>query len=83
MQDAVLRTCANRLKTFQQSVQSSNLTAKIATDLLNRVTIWPDGRMEIELNYLDEIALAFERENSFPLVQKDLGALPSTSKKSF
>ena len=37
------------------------LTAEIATDLLNRVTIWPDGRMEIELNYLDEIALTSER----------------------
>lgn len=37
------------------------LTAEIAADLLNRVTIWPDGRLEIELNYLDEIALTSER----------------------
>ena len=68
---------------YRNLTELDNLTAEIATDLLNRVTIWPDGRMEVELNYLDEIALAFERENSFPLVQKDLGALPLTSKKSF
>ena len=39
----------------------NNLTAEIAANLLNRVTIWPDGRMEVELNYLDEIALSLNR----------------------
>ena len=36
-----------------------NLSAEIAADLLDRVTIWPDGRLEIKLNYLDEIALVY------------------------
>ena len=38
-----------------------NLTAEISADLLSRVTIWLDGRMEVELNYLDEIELAFDK----------------------
>lgn len=34
------------------------LTAEIASDLLDRVTIWPDGGLEIALNYLDDIPFA-------------------------
>ena len=47
---------------YRDLSELDNLTAEIAADLLNRVTIWPDGRMEVELNYLDEIALAFDGE---------------------
>ena len=32
------------------------LTTEIAADLLDRITIWQDGRVEISLNYLDDIA---------------------------
>lgn len=46
---------------YKDLSELNNLTAEIAANLLNRVTIWPDGRMEVELNYLDEIALAFDR----------------------
>ena len=35
-----------------------NPSAEIVADLLNRVTIWSDSRMEVDLNYFDEIALA-------------------------
>ena len=46
---------------YQSLTELDSLTAEISTDLLDRVTIWPDGRMEVELNYLDEIGLAFDR----------------------
>lgn len=39
------------------------LTADISSDLLDRVTIWPDGRLEITLNYLDESPLMFDRKS--------------------
>lgn len=41
-----------------------NLTSEIAADLLSRVTIWPDGGMEIQLNYLDDIPVICNRDNS-------------------
>ena len=31
------------------------LTAELSADLLHSVKIWPDGRVNVELNYLDEI----------------------------
>lgn len=31
------------------------LTTELSTDLLSSVKIWPDGRVNVELNYLDEI----------------------------
>ena len=46
---------------YRNFTELDNLTAEVAADLLNRVTIWPDGRMEVELNYRDEIELAFDR----------------------
>ena len=46
---------------YRNLAELDNLTAEISADLLNRVTIWPDGRMKVELNYLDEIELAFDR----------------------
>ncbi len=39
------------------------LTSEIAADLLNRVTIWPDGRLEISLNYLDGYLSTFENKS--------------------
>lgn len=37
------------------------LSTEIAADLLDRVTIWPDGGLEITLNYLDEIPFALHQ----------------------
>ena len=37
------------------------LTAELAADLLRFVKIWPDGRVNVELNYLDEIPHAVVR----------------------
>ena len=48
------------------------LTAEISSDLLDRVTIWPDGRLEITLNYLDES----------PFILDDKGAYHNGSEKS-
>lgn len=31
------------------------LTEELSADLLHSVKIWPDGRVNVELNYLDEI----------------------------
>lgn len=43
-----------------------SLTAEAASDLLDRVTIWPGGRLDISLNYLDDIprVLAVEHDNT-------------------
>lgn len=49
------------VKKYKGLADLDNLTAEIAADLLDRVTIWPDGRVEIELNYLDEITSSIER----------------------
>ena len=43
---------------YRDLSELDNLTAEIVADLLNRVTIWSDSRMEVDLNYFDEIALA-------------------------
>lgn len=40
---------------YQDHTALECLTEDIATDLLRRVTIWPNRRIEISLNYLDEI----------------------------
>ena len=37
------------------------LTAELAADLLRFIKIWPDGRVNVELNYLDEIPHAVVR----------------------
>ena len=52
---------------YRSLTELDNLTAEISADLLNRVTIWPDGRIEVELNYLDEIALTLDRGIFLPL----------------
>lgn len=38
------------------------LTTELSTDLLRSVKIWPDGRVNVELNYLDEIPHAVSRK---------------------
>ena len=38
------------------------LTAELSADLLHSVKIWPDGRVNVELNYLDEIPHAVVRD---------------------
>ena len=37
------------------------LTAELSADLLRSVKIWPDGRVNVELNYMDEIPHAITR----------------------
>ena len=37
-------------------MESDKLTSEIAADLLERMTVWPDDRPNISLNYLDELA---------------------------
>lgn len=41
---------------YQGYAELDKLTTEIAADLLDRITIWQDGRVEISLNYLDDIA---------------------------
>ena len=38
------------------------LTAELSADLLRSVKIWPDGRIHVELNYLDEIPYVAARK---------------------
>lgn len=52
---------------YQDHTALENLTEDIAADLLHRVTIWPNRRIEISLNYLDEIPSAI-----VPKVQIDV-----------
>ena len=40
------------------------LTSEIAADLLDRVTIWPDGGLDIKLRYLDEIPSALNTNDA-------------------
>jgi DNA invertase Pin-like site-specific DNA recombinase len=42
------------IESYGKYTQLDELTSEIAIDLLERVTIWPDGRLDISLNYLDE-----------------------------
>ena len=39
---------------YGKYTELDELTNEIASDLLKRVTIWPDGRLDISLNYVDE-----------------------------
>ena len=39
---------------YGKYTELDELTSEIAADLLECVTIWPDGRLDISLNYLDE-----------------------------
>jgi hypothetical protein len=42
------------VESYGKYTELDELTSVIAFDLLERVTIWPDGRLDIFLNYLDE-----------------------------
>lgn len=42
------------VESYGKYTELDELTSEIAIDLLERVTIWPDGRLDISLNYLDE-----------------------------
>ena len=42
------------VESYGKYTELDALTSEIASDLLERVTIWPDGRLDISLNYLDE-----------------------------
>lgn len=42
------------VESYGKYTELDKLTNEIASDLLERVTIWPDGRLDISLNYLDE-----------------------------
>ena len=39
---------------YEKYAELDELTSEIASDLLERVTIWPDSKLDIALNYLDE-----------------------------
>lgn len=56
---AALRELESAHSTFVEKYQSyidlDCLTAEVASELLDRVTIWPGGRLDISLNYLDVI----------------------------
>lgn len=47
------------IEKYQGHTELENLTEDIAADLLHRVTVWPRKRVEISLNYLDEIPSVF------------------------
>ena len=40
------------------------LTTELSADLLRSVKIWPDGRVNVELNYMDETPHAVARKLS-------------------
>lgn len=42
------------VESYGKYTELDELTNEIASDLLERVTLWPDGRLDISLNYLDE-----------------------------
>ena len=42
------------VESYGKYSELNELTSEITSDLLERVTIWPDGRLDISLNYLDE-----------------------------
>ena len=51
------------------------LTAELSADLLQRIVIWPDGRIDIALNYLDVIPSQVEHERLTRL--KEIGGMRS------
>lgn len=58
-----LWTGTNRfVKKYEGLTEMDKLTTELSTDLLHAVKIWPDGRVEVELNYMDEIPRVVERE---------------------
>ncbi|NCC66827.1 MAG: hypothetical protein EOM14_01345 [Clostridia bacterium] len=52
------------LESYGKYTELDELTSEIAIDLLERVTIWPDGRLDISLSYLDEYPTPVDTENA-------------------
>ena len=58
-----LWTGTNRfVEKYEGLTEMDRLTTELSADLLHAVKIWPDGRVEVELNYMDEIPHVVERE---------------------
>ena len=49
------------IEKYEGLTNLDKLTAELAADLLRSVKVWPDGRVNVELNYLDEIPHAVVR----------------------
>ena len=49
------------IEKYEGLTNLDKLTAELSADLLRSVKIWPDGRVNVELNYLDEIPTAVAR----------------------
>lgn len=47
---------------YEGLMNLDKLTTELSADLLRSVKIWPDGRVNVELNYLDEIPHAVSRK---------------------
>ena len=47
---------------YGKTLNLDKLTTELSADLLRSVKIWPDGRVNVELNYLDEIPHAVSRK---------------------
>lgn len=65
----LLRTRHKSGETYYWVLYSSyseldGMTSEIAADLLDRVTIWPDGGLDIKLRYLDEIPSALNTNDA-------------------
>jgi len=60
---------------YSRCSELDTLTREISSDLLDRVTIWPDGRLEITLNYLDESPLMLEEKGEIYHGTKESGDL--------
>lgn len=43
------------IEKYEGLTSLDKLTAELSADLLRSVKVWPDGRVNVELNYLDEI----------------------------
>lgn len=58
-----LRTDTNKfVEKYEGLTDLDKLTTELSADLLRSVKIWPDGRVNVELNYLDEIPYAAARD---------------------
>ena len=47
---------------YESLTALDKLTTELSADLLHSVKIWPDGRVNVELNYLDEIPHTVSRK---------------------
>ena len=58
--DSLYQSYVDQLMTEQEYAGITALTREISADLLQSVTIYPDGRMDIRLNLADEIESLLE-----------------------